>query len=64
VADYQARFGDRFDISFVANHYAAALSGMARERVGIVVFTLVATAMVWWLLATIRNLLGRDTRPG
>ncbi len=64
VADYQARFGDRFDISPVVRHHDAALAGMGRERLGIVAFAVLSTAMVWWLLLTVRNLLGRETRPG
>lgn len=58
VADYTARFGARFDIAFVAKHHADALAGMHRERAAIVAFGLASTAAVWWLLATIRRLLG------
>ncbi len=63
VAEYQARFGDRFDISFVARHHADALAGMGRERIGIAAFAVGSTLCVWWLLLTIRNLLGREARP-
>ena len=57
VADYTARFGDRFDIGFVAKRYTDALAGMQRERAAIVAFALASTAAVWGLLATIRSLL-------
>lgn len=59
VAAYTMRFGERFDISFVAKHHAAALANMHRERVGIVAFSMVSTAAIWWLLAVIRRLLSR-----
>ncbi|WP_300164547.1 hypothetical protein [Solidesulfovibrio sp.] len=58
VADYTARFGDRFDIGFVARRHADALAGMDRERAGVAAFALASTAAVWGLLATIRKLLG------
>lgn len=64
VADFEARFGDRFDITPVAGRHAAALAGMARERAAIVGFAVLSTALVWWLLLTIRKLLGRETQPG
>lgn len=57
VADYTARFGDRFDIGFVARRHTDAMAGMRRERIGIVAFALASTAAVWGLLATIRTLL-------
>lgn len=64
VADYTARFGDRFDISFVTKRHAEALAGLDRERAGIVVFAAASTAMIWWLLAVIRRLLGRNPNAG
>ena len=64
VADFRDRFGQRFDIAFVANHHDDALAGMARERVRIVVFALASTAVVWWLLFTIGRLFGpRENTP-
>ncbi len=57
VADYTARFGDRFDIGFVEKRHADALAGLDRERTGVAAFALASTAAVWGLLATIRNLL-------
>jgi hypothetical protein len=60
VADYTARFGERFDISFVTKRHAEALAGMNRERAGIAVFAAASTVAVWWLLAVIRRLLGRN----
>ena len=66
VADFRDRFGQRFDIAFVAKHHDDALAGMARERVRIVVFALASTAVVWWLLFTIGRLFGprKDTAAG
>ncbi|WP_428562414.1 MAG: hypothetical protein ACP59X_21330 [Solidesulfovibrio sp. DCME] len=61
VADYTARFGERFDIAFVANRHAASLAGMARERAAIAAFALASTAAVWGLLGVIRNLLRGKT---
>lgn len=63
VADYTARFGERFDISFVAKRHADALAGLDRERAAIAVFAAASTAVVWWLLAVVRRLLGRNPNP-
>jgi hypothetical protein len=60
VADYTARFGERFDVAFIERRHADAMAAMAAERLKILLFAGLSTAVVWWLIWTIRNLL----RPG
>lgn len=57
MADFRARFGERFDLSVVTKRHDTALAGMAGERLGIVAFTIGFTAVLWWLLYTIGRLL-------
>ncbi|UJX41574.1 hypothetical protein K9F62_02415 [Desulfovibrio sp. JY] len=64
VADYRDRFGERFNIAAVERLHDDTVAGMARERAGIVVFTVAATAVVWWLLMTIGRLLGPGDAAG
>ena len=61
VADFQDRFGDRFDTTLIERRHAEAVSGMAAERRGIVIFSVASTAAFWLLLRTIRALLGRQS---
>lgn len=62
VADFSARFGPRFDVAAIEARHAQALAGLTAERTRIALFTLAATAVVWWLLATIAAALGQT--PG
>lgn len=59
VNDFTARFGPRFDVAAIEARHDQALTSLNTERVRIVVFTLVGTAVIWWLLATICTALGQ-----
>ncbi|MYL81526.1 hypothetical protein GTA51_00030 [Desulfovibrio aerotolerans] len=59
VNDFTARFGPRFDVAAIEARHDQALLSLTTERVRIVVFTLLATAAIWWLLATICTALGQ-----
>lgn len=62
VADFAARFGPRFDVAAIEARHAQALADIPVERARIIAFTAAATAVVWWLLATICAAL--SPRPG
>ena len=59
VNDFTARFGPRFDVAAIEARHDQALTSLTAERARIVVFTLVATAAIWWLLTTICTALGQ-----
>ena len=63
VADFTARFGERFDTTLVERRYADKMVEMPAERVRIAAFAVLSTAAVWWLLFTIRRLLSPGRRP-
>jgi len=60
VAGFTARFGKQFDVTRIEEHYENALTDMAAERIRILLFTVGSTVFIWWLLWTIRRLLGRN----
>lgn len=59
AADFTARFGPRFDVAAIEARHARAVADMPAERARIIAFTLAATAVVWWLLATVCTALGQ-----
>ncbi len=63
AADFAARLGPRFDLSAVEARHREALAGMTSERVRLTLFTLVATAALWGLLAMLQATLCRRSRP-